>query len=237
MRSSCCVLRLKEATTGILAVKSMHQHVSNRSQRLRNTPTKSITRISSVKEDYRTSSLPTLQTSPTLQRQGTKPVVVVEIQRSKEQNCSNATGIEMGSSNSDKFRPPQTSILYNLSPWEQMVYHMKRRQTLIQQAYITQGKTSSCRLAFLLSFFHSFFYPSPFLLFLLSLTNFVTVSFSSSYHCSVPLSLFVSLSLLLSPNFSFPFLLLQFILSSVFTPVLLVHSESLFTASCDGPTI
>lgn len=120
-------LRLKEATTGILAVKLMHQHVSHRNQRLRNTPTKSITHISSVKEDYRTSSLPTLQTSPTLQRQGTKPAVVVEIQRSKEQNCSNATGIEMGSSNSDKLRPPQTSILYNLSPWEQMIYHMKRR--------------------------------------------------------------------------------------------------------------
>jgi len=110
----------------------MYQHVSNRTQRLRNTPTKSITHISSVKGDYRSSSLPTLQDYQTLQRQGTKPVVVVEIQRSKEQNCSNAKGMEMGSSNSDKFHPPQTPILYNLSPCEQIIYHMKCRQTLLQ---------------------------------------------------------------------------------------------------------
>jgi hypothetical protein len=120
-----------------MAVKSMYQSVSKSNQRLLNTPTKSITHISSVKGDYRSSSLPTLQNYPTLQREGTKPVVVVEIQRSKEQNCSNATGMEMGSSNSDKFHPRQIPILYNLSPCEQIIYHMKCRKTLLQQAYKT----------------------------------------------------------------------------------------------------
>lgn len=67
---SCCVLhfanakqllylRLKEATVGSVAGKNKCPRVSSRNQKLRNTPTKSITHISSVKGDYRSSSLPT----------------------------------------------------------------------------------------------------------------------------------------------------------------------------------
>lgn len=143
---------------GNLAVQNSHLYVSNRSQRHRNTPTKSITHIF-VSQRRLSQFLPT---HPANFSNFTKA-------RNKACGCSgkfrdprNKTEVTPEAWKREvqtvtSFVLPHTAILYNSSSCEQMMHHMKRRQTSLQQAYIMFFTFSFSFFAFILSFLLSYF--------------------------------------------------------------------------------